>query len=174
MVSSALGDISAVGVPLPLGGAEVKRLQRLLQLAVGELLQAQRVLQLAVQQLRLLLQDLDLMLQAFVLHLQQGWSHRHQRDESWRLEAGWLEYGRGHQLLQSDVLLLQLRVVLQQARLPELVLPDLLSHAAALQLQHLVALLRHSVLRCSLSACAVQAAARLSFSAACSSSRRPM
>ena len=46
----------------------------------------------------------------------------------------------GHLLLQGDVLLLQLRVVLQQPRLPELVLLDVIPQPDPLQLIHLVAL----------------------------------
>ena len=47
---------------------------------------------------------------------------------------------RGDQFLQGDVLLLQLRVVLQQPALPELVLLDLLPHPAPLDLQQVVVL----------------------------------
>lgn len=43
-----------------------------------------------------------------------------------------------HLLLQADVLLLQLRVVLQQAGLPELVFLDVIPQAAALHLHILV------------------------------------
>lgn len=58
--------------------------------------------------------------------------------EGLRTDLALLE--RGHQFLQRDVLLLQLRVVLEQPGLPELVLLDLLPHPAPLQLQHLVTL----------------------------------
>lgn len=43
-----------------------------------------------------------------------------------------------HLLLQADVLLLQLRVVLQQAGLPELVLLDVIPEAAPLKLHVLI------------------------------------
>lgn len=43
-----------------------------------------------------------------------------------------------HLLLQADVLLLQLRIVLQQSGLPELVLLDVISEAAPLKLHVLV------------------------------------
>lgn len=47
-----------------------------------------------------------------------------------------------HLLLQADVLLLQLRVVLQQASFPEFVLLDVIPQAATLDLHILVDLLR--------------------------------
>lgn len=43
-----------------------------------------------------------------------------------------------HLLLQADIFLLQLRVVLQQARLPELVLLDVIPQAATLNLYILI------------------------------------
>lgn len=47
------------------------RLQRLLQLTLGDVLQTHGVLELALQDLRLLLQDLELVLQALKLHLEE-------------------------------------------------------------------------------------------------------
>lgn len=46
----------------------------------------------------------------------------------------------GHLLLQRDVLLLQLGVVLQQTRLPELVLLDVVTQLIPLELHHLAVL----------------------------------
>lgn len=47
-----------------------------------------------------------------------------------------------HQFLQRDILLLKLSIILEQPWLSKLVFPDLLPHLTALQLQHLVILLR--------------------------------